>query len=194
MYNLKFHEEAKNDLIKLNKSIQNLFAKKLKQILKSPEIGEDLGNKNNLNLLGLKKVYFDNKRYRIVYDVLEDTVFIHVIAVGKRDNMKVYKQADKRYKSLNKWVDKKYFVKQNDKIKFLKKELIDKMKNLTFKKLKSWIEDAQKGFIEFDKVNRGNDAEKLKISNFTTAALLKKLAEDYKYEAKREDLRNDINE
>ncbi len=102
MYNLKFHEEAKKDLIKLNKSMQNMFAKKLKQILKSPEIGKDLGNKHNLNLTGLKKVYFDNKRYRIVYDVFEDTVLIHIIAVGKRDNMKVYKQANERYKRENK--------------------------------------------------------------------------------------------
>ena len=30
MYKFKFHEEAKKDLIKLNKSIQNIFAKKLK--------------------------------------------------------------------------------------------------------------------------------------------------------------------
>jgi len=97
MYNLKFHEEAKKDLKQLNKSIQNIFAKKLKQILKSPQIGKDLGNKNNLNLSGLKKVYFDNKRYRIVYEVFEDIVLIHIIAVGKRDNMKVYKQADMRY-------------------------------------------------------------------------------------------------
>ena len=98
MYNLKFHEEAKEDLKQLNKSIQNIFAKKLKQILTSPQIGKNLGNKNNLNLSGLKKVYFDNKRYRIVYEVFEDTVLIHIIAVGKRDNMKVYKQADERYK------------------------------------------------------------------------------------------------
>ncbi|HIP45785.1 MAG TPA: type II toxin-antitoxin system RelE/ParE family toxin [Sulfurospirillum arcachonense] len=83
MYNLKFHEEAKKDLKQLNKSIQNIFAKKLKQILKSPQIGKDLGNKNNLNLSGLKKVYFDNKRYRIVYEVFEDIVLIHIIAVER---------------------------------------------------------------------------------------------------------------
>ena len=95
MYNLKFHEEAKKDLKQFDKSIRNIFAKKLKQILKSPETGKDLGNKNNLNLAGLKKVYFHNKKYRIVYEVKE--MFINIIAIGKRDDMKVYKQASKRF-------------------------------------------------------------------------------------------------
>jgi len=139
-------------------------------------------------------------------------------------------------------------------------------KNPTFKKLKSWIEEAQKGFIESDRVNIGNreigkmlskapngkdkvfpceivrdilerfsedtigkafihgimypngyrsttraydtggeqeyslangykrDAETLKFSHPITSSLLKELANNYEHEAKREDLRNDINE
>ncbi|MBL0687517.1 MAG: type II toxin-antitoxin system RelE/ParE family toxin, partial [Sulfurospirillum sp.] len=88
-------------LDKLNNNVKILFAKKLSQIVKNPEIGKDLGNKNNLNLAGLKKVYFDNKRYRIVYKVKEKEIIIHIITIGKRDNMKVYKQADERYKNVN---------------------------------------------------------------------------------------------
>ena len=98
MYDFKFYEEAEKDLSKLNNSIKKLFVKKLTQILNNPEIGKDLGNKNNLNLVGLKKVYFDNKRYRIVYEIKESEILIHIIAVGKRDNMKVYKEAATRYK------------------------------------------------------------------------------------------------
>jgi len=98
MYDFKFYEEAEKDLSKLNKSVQNLFVKKLAQIIKNPEIGKDLGHKNNLNLAGLKKVYFDNKRYRIVYEIKEEKIIIYIIAIGKRDNMKVYKDASKRYK------------------------------------------------------------------------------------------------
>lgn len=96
MYSFKFNPEAKKDLEKLNKSVQILFAKKLKQILKSPEIGKNLGNKNNLNLTGLKKVYFHNKQYRIVYQIVENEIIIYIIAVGKRENMLVYKQAHQR--------------------------------------------------------------------------------------------------
>ena len=97
MYDFKFYKEAEKDLSKLNKSVQNLFVKKLSQLIKNPEIGKDLGNKNNMNLSGLKKVYFDNKRYRIVYEIKEQEIIIHIIAIGKRDNMKVYKEASKRY-------------------------------------------------------------------------------------------------
>lgn len=98
MYNLKFYKEAEKDLSKLNNSVKKLFVKKLSQIIKNPELGKDLGNKNNLNLSGLKKVYFDNKRYRIVYEIIENEIIIHIVAIGKRDDMKVYKEASNRYK------------------------------------------------------------------------------------------------
>ena len=101
MYDFKFYEEAEKDLSKLNNSIKKLFVKKLSQIIKNPEIGKDLGNKNNLKLSGLKKVYFDNKKYRIVYEIKENEIIIHIIAIGKRENMKVYKEAAKRYEKHN---------------------------------------------------------------------------------------------
>jgi mRNA interferase RelE/StbE len=97
MYSYKFYPEAEQDLAKLNNSIKILFAKKLTQIIKNPIIGKELGNKNNLQLTGLRKVYFANKKYRIVYEIIESDIIIHIIAIGKRDNMKVYKQADLRY-------------------------------------------------------------------------------------------------
>jgi len=96
MYNFEFHPEAKEELKKLNNSIQILFTKKLKQILNTPEIGINLGNKNNLKLAGFKKVYFNNKKHRIVYQIIEDKVIVYIIAVGKREEMDVYKKADSR--------------------------------------------------------------------------------------------------
>jgi mRNA interferase RelE/StbE len=64
--------------------------------LKSPELGQDLGNKNNMDLTGLKKIYFDNKRYRVVYEVIEAEVIIYIVAIGKRDKMEVYMKACER--------------------------------------------------------------------------------------------------
>jgi mRNA interferase RelE/StbE len=98
MYSFEFHPEAKKELEKLNRSIQILFTKKLKQILKTPQIGLNLGNKNNLNLSGFKKVYFNNKKYRIVYEVVENKILVYIIAVGKREDMDVYKKASERIK------------------------------------------------------------------------------------------------
>ena len=96
MYDYKFHPEAQKELKKLNKSVQVLFTKALNKILTSPELGIDLGNKNNIDLSGLKKMYFDNKRYRIVYQIIENEIFIHLIAIGKRDKMEVYEKAKGR--------------------------------------------------------------------------------------------------
>ncbi len=96
MYNFEFHPEAKKELTKFNNSIQILFTKKLKQILNAPEIGIKLGNKNNLKLAGLKKVYFNNKKHRIVYKIVEEKILIYIIAVGKREEMDVYKKANMR--------------------------------------------------------------------------------------------------
>jgi len=96
MYSFKFHPEAKEELKNLNNSIQILFTKKLKQILNRPELGIRLGNRNNLKLTGFKKVYFNNKRHRIVYRVIKDKVMIYIIAVGKREEMDVYKKAHSR--------------------------------------------------------------------------------------------------
>jgi len=100
MYEYKFHPEAEKELKKLNKSVQILFTKTLKKILTSPELGLDLGKKNNIDLSGLKKMYFDHKRYRVVYQVLEEEIVIHLIAIGKRDKMEVYEKAGER---VEKW-------------------------------------------------------------------------------------------
>ena len=96
MYTYKFHPEAKVELSKLNHSVQILFTKTLKKILKSPELGQELGNKNNMNLSGLQKMYFDNKKYRVVYEVIENEILIHIVAIGKRDKMEVYQKASER--------------------------------------------------------------------------------------------------
>jgi len=102
MYDFKFHPEAKEELKKLNNSIQILFTKKLKQILTTPELGIKLGNKNNLKLTGFKKVYFNNKRHRIVYKIIKDKVMIYIIAIGKREEMDVYKKAHDRANKIRK--------------------------------------------------------------------------------------------
>jgi len=96
MYDFKFHPEAKKELKKLNKSVQILFTKALKKILKSPELGVDLGHKHNFDLSGCKKMYFDHKRYRIVYQIVEDEIVVYLIAIGKRDKMDVYEKASER--------------------------------------------------------------------------------------------------
>ena len=93
MYSLKLHGKVYDDLKVLDNALVIKVFKKLKQIQQSPQIGENLGNKNGMNLSGFKKVYIDKKRVRIVFEVQDDILTIYTIAVGQRDDMEVYKKA-----------------------------------------------------------------------------------------------------
>jgi len=96
MYDIQFHPLVADDLKKLNNSVHIEVFKKLKKIQESPELGVLLGNKNNMNLSGLRKVYVSKKRVRIVYEIVDDVLVVKVIAVGKREDMQVYKEVKKR--------------------------------------------------------------------------------------------------
>ncbi|MCT7494590.1 hypothetical protein N5S93_03125 [Aliarcobacter cryaerophilus] len=93
MYSLKLHGKVYDDLKVLDNALVIKVFKKLKQIQQSPQIGENLGNKNGMNLSGFKKVYIDKKRVRIVFEVQDDILTVYTIAVGQRDDMEVYKKA-----------------------------------------------------------------------------------------------------
>ena len=93
MYSLKLHDKVYDDLKVLDNALVIKVFKKLKQIQQSPQIGENLGNKNGMNLSGFKKVYIDKKRVRIVFEVQDDILTVYAIAVGQRDDMEVYKKA-----------------------------------------------------------------------------------------------------
>lgn len=96
MYEIKYHPLIEADLKQLNNAIRIEVFKKLKKIQKSPELGQPLGNKNNMNLSGLLKVYVAKKQVRIVYEIMDNVLVVRVIAIGKRENMQVYKQAEQR--------------------------------------------------------------------------------------------------
>ncbi len=96
MYAIIQHPLVEKDLKELNHSLLLLVFKKLKQLQEAPHIGLPLGNKRNMNLSGLKKVYVAKKKVRIVYEIIEDKLIIRTIAIGKRDDMEVYKKASER--------------------------------------------------------------------------------------------------
>jgi len=96
MYKLKLHKNIEKDLNKIDNSILILFEKKLKQILKSPELGIRLWNKSWLDLTWYQKINFANKKYRIVYKIEKKEIYIYVVSVWKREKMKVYKTALER--------------------------------------------------------------------------------------------------
>ncbi|MDX4050422.1 hypothetical protein Q6A83_06500 [Aliarcobacter skirrowii] len=93
MYSLKLHDKVYDDLKVLDNALVIKVFKKLRQIQQSPQIGENLGNKNGMNLSGFKKVYIDKKILRIVFEVQDDILTVYTIAIGQRDDMEVYKKA-----------------------------------------------------------------------------------------------------
>lgn len=64
-------------------------------------LGEKLGNRNGIDLSGYQKMYAEKKKIRIVYEVIEEKILIHIMAIGERDDMAVYKTALKRLKEKN---------------------------------------------------------------------------------------------
>ena len=95
-YSLSFHPKVDEDLKEFSHTQKRLIIKQLQKIEKSPELGQMLGNKNGYDLSGCRKMYADNKQIRIVYKIIEEQIIIEVIALGKRNEMEVYKKAFQR--------------------------------------------------------------------------------------------------
>jgi len=95
-YKLKVKEEVEKDLSKLSTSQRMLVYKQFKKLQSAPELGDFLGNKSGYNLSGLRKLYVDKKKIRIVYQIIESQIIVEVIVVGKREDMEVYQKAWER--------------------------------------------------------------------------------------------------
>ena len=98
-YKILLKEEVEEDIKKLTKAQKILVFKQFKKLEKSPQLGERLGNKAGYDLSGLRKLYVDKKKIRIVYTIYEEKIVVEVVAVGKREDMRVYAKANKRLKS-----------------------------------------------------------------------------------------------
>jgi mRNA-degrading endonuclease RelE of RelBE toxin-antitoxin system len=86
---LIFHPDVKGDIASLDGSIKNLLKKILKKIKNAPESGKPLRNKGNTDLSGCLKIYFYKKKYRVVYEILEDDKVI-VWSIGENEKMKLF--------------------------------------------------------------------------------------------------------
>ena len=95
-YEIRLKEEADKELSTLSNREQILVFKQLKKISVSPELGQLLGNRSGYDLSGCRKMYAYRKRIRIVYTILDQQIVIEIIAIGKRDDMEVYRDAASR--------------------------------------------------------------------------------------------------
>jgi mRNA interferase RelE/StbE len=91
-YSLRFHEQALTEWRELDGAIREPLKKKLAERLENPRLP-------SAALHGMSDCYTIKLRgvgYRLIYRVDEAVVSIMVIAIGKRDNLKVYETARSR--------------------------------------------------------------------------------------------------
>ena len=91
-YNLQFHELALKEWDKLAPDLRDQLKKKLAERLVKPHIpSAALWGMENCYKIKLRKA-----GYRLIYRVEKDAAIITVMAVGKRDKLKVYSAAQLR--------------------------------------------------------------------------------------------------
>lgn len=95
-FKIIFHPDAAREISGLDNRQKLLVLKQIKKLSLTPGNGKKLGNKQGLDLTGYRKMYADRKKIRIVYKIVGKKVLVQIIAIGKRDSMKVYKKAANR--------------------------------------------------------------------------------------------------
>lgn len=94
IYKLKFLPAALKEWKKLDNSVQAQFKKKIKERLLQPHVpGSQLSGFENHYKIKLRA-----SGHRLVYEVVDNELFVLVIAVGKRDKNTVCKKAAERKK------------------------------------------------------------------------------------------------
>lgn len=92
-YNLKFHQKALKEWEKLDSAIKEQFKKKIKERLENPKVLKD-------KLSGYDNVYKIKLRssgFRLAYEVKDEEIIVIVLAVGKREDNKIYEMLKKRF-------------------------------------------------------------------------------------------------
>ena len=93
IYKLLFHKKALKEWGKIDSRIKEQFKKKLKDRLENPKVPKD-------KLSGFQDVYkikLRNSGFRLAYQVKDEEIIIIILAVGKRENDKIYKLLDSRF-------------------------------------------------------------------------------------------------
>ncbi len=77
---------------KLGDTVRQQFKKKLAEVLLNPRI-----EANKLrDLPDCYKIKLRTSGYRMIYQVRDEQITVFIVAVGKREGKKAYKEADKR--------------------------------------------------------------------------------------------------
>ena len=91
-YEIEFDKRALKDWGKLDSEVKKHFKKKLFKVLENTKV-----EANKLrDLPDCYKIKLRKSGHRLIYQVQDSRVVVFVIAIGKREKLKVYKDASKR--------------------------------------------------------------------------------------------------
>lgn len=93
-YQLRFHVLALREWRNLVASIREPFKKKLAERLQEPRVPSAALH----GVTNCYKIKLHSLGSRLVYRVDQDEIFVTALAVGRRDKLRVYQQADARSK------------------------------------------------------------------------------------------------
>ncbi len=92
-YSLEFNVLALKEWQKLVNSIRSQFKKQLEKRLQNPKIASA---KLHGDLNDFYKIKLSAVGHRLVYQVIDHKLIVLVIAIGKRNESEVYREAGKR--------------------------------------------------------------------------------------------------
>lgn len=94
-YKLRFHEHALNEWHKLDAVLRGQFKKKLAERMEEPRVPSAAPS----GMRDCYKIKLRTAGCRLVYRVEDDILYVTVIAVGKRERLKIYATARRRMPS-----------------------------------------------------------------------------------------------
>lgn len=96
-YRLKFHPRALEEWRLLDNSVRAPLKKLLEKRLDNPHVP---GGELHGSLAGCYKIKMKKAGVRLVYEVEDDVLFVHVLAVDKREDSAAYASAGERIAAL----------------------------------------------------------------------------------------------
>lgn len=104
-WRIEYIKEAQKDLKRLDLYNRKIIVKAIEKTAERPlpppdGIGKPLGNHSTSKLSGFYKIKLRNLGYRVVYSLVRDKETMKVIVISIRDDDTVYKEAERRIKTL----------------------------------------------------------------------------------------------
>lgn len=102
MWQVKFLNEAKKDLAKLDNSLKGQVLKGIAKVRTNPlpvphGYGKPLGNKGGNNLTGFFKIKYKGIGIRVVYSLVSEEKIMNIVVISQRDDEYCYEIAAKLY-------------------------------------------------------------------------------------------------